>query len=85
MRKVGIKEFRDNATKLLAAGETVLVERHGRPVGYFIPVKQKGGAEADEAAARLAEVLERAVNESGLSENELAELFTLRRDRAPGR
>ena len=84
MRKVGIKEFRDNATKLLAAGETMLVERHGRPVGYFIPVKQKG-AEADEAAARLAEVLERAVNESGLSENELAELFTLRRDRAPSR
>ena len=85
MRKVGIKEFRDNATKLLAAGETMLVERHGHPVGYFIPVKQKGSAEADEAAARLAEVLERAVNESGLSEDELAELFTLKRDRAPGR
>ena len=85
MRKVGIKEFRDNATKLLAAGETMLMERHGHQVGYFIPVKQRVSAEAGDAAARLAEVLERALNESGLSKDELAELFTLRRDRAPGR
>ena len=85
MRKVGIKEFRDNATKLLAAGEVMLVERHGHPVGYFIPVKRKNDTEADDAAARLAEVLERAVNESGLTEDELADLFTLKRDRAPGR
>lgn len=85
MRKVGIKEFRDNATKLLASGETVLVERHGHPVGYFIPVKQTNRAEADAAAERLAEIMARAVNESGLSEDELADLFALKRTHAPGR
>jgi len=78
MRKVGIREFRDNATTLLAAGETLLVERHGHPVGYFVPIKQKGTEEAD-AMRQLAEALERAVNETGLSEEALAELFTVRR------
>ena len=77
MRKVGIREFRDNATTLLAAGETLLVERHGHPVGYFVPIKQKdGGADAMQ---RLAEALERVVNETGLDEAALAELFTVRR------
>lgn len=78
MRKVGIREFRDKATTLLATGETLLVERHGHPVGYFVPIKQKGGKEA-EAMQRLATALERAVNETGLSEEALAELFTVRR------
>lgn len=78
MRKVGIREFRDKATSLLATGETLLVERHGHPVGYFVPIKQKGPEEAD-AMQRLAEALEQVVNETGLSEETLAELFTLRR------
>ena len=78
MRKVGIREFRDNATTLLATGETLLVERHGHPVGYFVPIKQKGDEEAA-AMQRLATALERAVNETGLNEEALAELFTVRR------
>ncbi len=78
MRKVGIREFRDNATTLLATGETLLVERHGHPVGYFVPIKQKGDEEAV-AMQRLATALERAVNETGLNEEALAELFTVRR------
>ena len=82
MRKVGIKEFRDNATKLLASGETMLVERHGHPVGYFIPVKQRDEAEIEAAMERLERAVERAMEESGLTEDELADLFTIKRDDA---
>ena len=77
MRKVGIREFRDKATTLLATGETLLVERHGHPVGYFVPIKQKG--DESDAMQKLSEALERAVNDTGLSEEALAELLTLRR------
>ena len=80
MRKVGIKEFRDNATKLLASGETMLIERHGHPVGYFIPVTTE---KDEEAAATALKRLEGAVNklveQTGLSEDELADFFTLKR------
>ena len=85
MRKVGIKEFRDNATKLLASGETMLVERHGHPVGYFIPVKQKDEAEIERATARFREALEEALSETSLSQDELADLFIIKRDDASGR
>ena len=33
MRKVGVCEFKDRATALLASGETLVIERHGAPVG----------------------------------------------------
>ncbi len=80
MRRVGIREFRDKATTLLASGETMLIERHGHPVGYFIPIRQKEEV-ADAAIQRLAEAVEQVLNETGLGEDELAELFTLHRER----
>jgi antitoxin (DNA-binding transcriptional repressor) of toxin-antitoxin stability system len=81
----GNQEFRDKATTLLASGETMLIERHGHPVGYFVPIKHKQEA-ADAAMQRLAEAIEQVLDETGLSEDELAALFTLRREkRAAGR
>ena len=81
MRRVGVKEFRDNATKYFAAGETMIIERHGHPVGYFIPVKQEKDKElAKKALSQLEEAVAKLVKETGLSEDELAELFTIKRD-----
>ena len=80
MRKVGIREFRDNATKLLAEGGTFRIERHGHPVGYFIPIRRKDTDEADAALSHLAATIERAMREGDLSEDDLAEMFSLRRD-----
>lgn len=82
MRKVGIREFRDKATTLLATGETLLVERHGHPVGYFVPIKQRD-PEYGSTHERLAAALERVVQDTGLTEEALAELFTLRRTEQP--
>ena len=79
MRKVGIREFRDNATKLLAEGETMLIERHGHPVGYFIPIKRKDNQDTDAALKHLADTVERAIREGELSEADLVELFNLKR------
>ena len=84
MQKIGIKEFRDNATKLLATGESMLIERHGHPVGYFIPIK-KDTCAVEKGMARLLESLELAINESGLDEEQLAELFAIKRDDASSR
>ena len=84
MQKVGIKEFRDNATKLLAAGESLLIERHGHPVGYFIPVKKKDESDIAKAMLRLEKAIELALDESSLSQEELADLFIIKREHATG-
>ena len=60
----------------------MLIERHGHPVGYFIPVKKKDEVEIEKTTARLEALIQRAMDESGLTEDELADLFTIKRDRA---
>lgn len=50
--KVGIREFRAALADFVDADAPVAVTRHGRTVGYFIPVKQDRAA--DVAALRAA-------------------------------
>ena len=45
MKRVGIREFRDRASQYLASNEVLTVERHGRPIGFYIPVAP-GSAES---------------------------------------
>jgi len=58
--KVGIREFRNNISKYLAA-ETLAVTNHGRTIGYYIPVYADPVAEdfkaLQEAAKRMAALL----------------------------
>ena len=58
--KVGIREFRNNISKYLAA-EPLAVTNHGRTIGYYIPVHTDPVAEdfkaLQEAAKRMAALL----------------------------
>lgn len=38
MKRIGIRDLRDNATRYLAGDDVLAVERHGSLVGYFVPV-----------------------------------------------
>ena len=50
--RVGIREFRASLADYVDSDLPVAVTRHGRTVGYFIPVKQDRAA--DVAALRVA-------------------------------
>jgi hypothetical protein len=78
MRRVGVREFRDRATKYLAGSEVLVVERHGRPIGFYIPAASKKDEELRTALTRLEDAVERVLAESGLDEAELSALFDLR-------
>lgn len=74
MKDVGVREFRDHASNYLSGSEPLAVRRHGRVLGFYIPVRQKGDREEVQAALREArESLEQLKRQSGLSEEELVE------------
>lgn len=74
MKDVGVREFRDHASSYLSGGEPLAVRRHGRVVGFYLPVKQKSDDEELEAALRdLGESLAEIRHAVGLSEDELVE------------
>ncbi|HEX7000201.1 MAG TPA: hypothetical protein VF164_00740 [Trueperaceae bacterium] len=72
MKNVGVREFRDNATKFLAAGEGLRIERHGHLVGYFVPAQD---AEGNPALIELAELLKDAIDSSDMSQTEMIALL----------
>ncbi|MGL5793678.1 MAG: hypothetical protein ACRC06_04600 [Waterburya sp.] len=77
MKSVGIREFRDKASQYLASSEAVAVKRHGKLVGFYIPVPQSEQIEIEEALQRLNQTLEAAMAESGMDEATLAQALDL--------
>lgn len=73
MRSVGVREFRDQATTLMKLGETIRIERHGKPVGFFVPVPtpKHDRREINESLDRLGDVVERVLAQTGLDEEDL--------------
>lgn len=77
MKSVGIREFRDKASQYLASSEVVAVKRHGKLVGFYIPVAQSEETEIEEALQRLNQTVEAAMAESGMDEVTLAQALDL--------
>ncbi len=63
-----------NASRYLSRDEPLAVRRHGRVLGFYVPVKQKSDAEELRAALREArDSLAELRRATGLSEEELVE------------
>lgn len=79
MRAIGVREFRDQATTLLASGETLVIERHGEAIGFFVPITPKDRRAGREALGRLGELLDGLQRTTGLDEDALVAEVTGRR------
>lgn len=77
MKHIGVREFRDHATQYLSSGDVLAVERHGRPIGFYIPVSLAPAEERQRAVAQLSKAVERLLVESGMTEDELIEALDL--------
>ncbi len=71
MRAIGVREFRDQATSLLAAGETLVIERHGEAIGFYVPIQAKDRRRGRDALGRLGTVVDDLLERSGRDEDEL--------------
>jgi hypothetical protein len=76
MKNVDVREFRDHATKYLAGPEPVAVNRNGRLIGVYIPL-ERDEDKVRHAVAKLGEVVEQVLGETGMTEDELAGLFDM--------
>lgn len=78
MKRVGVRDFRNRASEYLSGDEVLAVERHGQPIGFYIPMgtsRREGFAQALE---RLEHTVQRMVVETGMSEEELSRLFDVK-------
>jgi antitoxin (DNA-binding transcriptional repressor) of toxin-antitoxin stability system len=77
MKRVGVREFRDHATQYLAGDEVLAVERHGQPIGFYIPARARRPEASRAAFERLERAIERVLAQTGLSEEEFVRFFDL--------
>ena len=77
MKSIGIREFRDKASQYLASSEVLAVKRHGKLVGFYIPVERSNEVEIEQALKSLSESVETALAESGLDEVALSRALDL--------
>ena len=71
MRAIGVREFRDQASSILAGGETLVIERHGEPIGFFVPITAKDRRAGRDALGRLGGLVDEIFAGSGLDEDDL--------------
>ena len=77
MKSVGIREFRDKASQYLASSEAVAVFRHGKLVGFYIPVPQSEEEEIEQALQGLNQTVAQAIAKSDMDEAALADALDL--------
>ena len=70
MQRVGVREFKNKATTLLASDETLAIERHGKVIGFSIPIPPKNRVAGRAALDRLGETVEDIVASTGMTEDE---------------
>ena len=73
--KVGVREFRHNFGAYAEADKPVAVTKHGRTVGFYIPVRRRPQAEDLISYRDAHEALQAWVRERGVSEDALVEEF----------
>lgn len=78
LKSVGVREFRDHATSYLSGSDPIAVNKHGHVIGFYIPV-ERDREQAKRAIESLGHTVEKILEETGMSEEELAQLFDLRR------
>ena len=78
VKEVGVREFRDNATKYLSGTETVAVSKHGRIIGFYIPL-ERDEDEVRRAIDDLGKAVNQVLQETGMNEEELIDLLGLKK------
>ena len=78
MKTVGLEDFKQHVALYLHRGESLTIEHDGYPLAYVIPASsKKRKEEAAAAMKRLEEIVNQILEETGLTEDELAEFFDI--------
>ncbi len=80
MKDIGVREFRDHATRYLSGSDTLAIRKNGHLIGFYIPIK-RDDEKVLQAVESLERTVDRIVDENGDIDVRLGELFDLYRPR----
>jgi len=75
-QRVGIREFRDKLSSyLLESDKALAITRHGDTIGYYLPARRKRTEAEKEALREAGERMQKMMEASGITEDEIIEDF----------
>lgn len=80
MIDIGVREFRDHATRYLSGSDTLAIRKNGHLIGFYIPIK-RDEEKVRQAVGSLERIVDRIVDENGDIDDQLGELFDIYRPR----
>lgn len=75
LTRMGVREYRQELSKVVYAEKPVVIERHGEAVGLYIPIKRRNRERQEALLKELNDALAAMRESSGLTEEELAQLI----------
>ena len=85
MKRVGIREFKEKATHLVSETETLIIEKRGKPIGFYLPLAKKDKTEAAEAAEKLEATIADILARTGMTREEFEAAWEEAGAREPSR
>jgi hypothetical protein len=78
MKSIDVTDFQDNLKGYLTGDEVLTIERDGQPIGYYLPAEVTTEPERRKhAIEELGKTVQRILDETGMTEDELVSLFDL--------
>lgn len=79
VKHVGVRELRGDLAENLQGNETIVIERHGKVIGLYLPVQEVDREKVAAALEEFQAAVERLLRESDITREELAAAFMAER------
>ena len=77
MKHVEAREFKERSLDYLTSNEPLAIEHEGEIIGFYYPKKRTKQEELERTSDRLHQAVQQALAETGMTEDEFADLFDL--------
>lgn len=77
MKHVEAREFKERSLDYLTSNEPLAIEHEGEIIGFYYPKKRTKQEELERKLDRLGQLVNQALAETGMTEDEFADLFDL--------
>lgn len=77
MQQIELAAFDPKIAEQIADSEPLAVQRNGAVIGYYIPLPPQDTEEMQAAVQRLRAAVQRLLDESGMTEDELADALLI--------
>jgi hypothetical protein len=79
LKHVGVRELRDDLAEHLKGSKPIVIERHGKVLGLYLPVQEVDREKVAKALEEFRATVDKVLSESDITREELAEAFSAER------